>query len=307
MKRMIALLLGLLLISGFLYSGQQGVAAAETPPGAAELTEKADTAVPSPAVADASRMTTIEDVVEEGMVPVPGDRLRDGDYPVIVDSSSSMFRIESASLHVKDGKMEATLIMGGKSYLYVYPGTALEAATGEERDRIPYVENEEGAHTFTIPVAALDAGIPCAAFSKNKELWYERTLLVRADSLPMEAFNEGFFVTAESLGLPDGSYTAEVSLSGGSGRARVESPVSLEIQKGQCEALIIWSSKNYDYMKVGGEQIFPLEDAETSTFRIPVLFFDRPMPVIADTVAMSEPHEISYTLRFNSASIEAAS
>ena len=56
-------------------------------------------------VADASQMTTVEDVTEEGMVPVPAESLTDGDYPVEVESSSSMFRIEKAVLHVQDGSM----------------------------------------------------------------------------------------------------------------------------------------------------------------------------------------------------------
>ena len=43
-----------------------------------------------------------------------------------------------------------------------------------------------------------------------------------------------------------------------------------------------------------------------STFEIPVLYFDRPMTVIADTTAMSEPHEITYTLTFDSASLAVA-
>ena len=59
-------------------------------------------------------------------------------------------------------------------------------------------------------------------------------------------------------------------------------------------------------MKVGLEKFLPVSAEEASTFEIPVLFFDRPMAVIADTVAMSEPHEISYTLCFDSASLEAA-
>ena len=92
-----------------------------------------------------------------------------------------------------------------------------------------------------------------------------------------------------------------------SGKAKVQSPTPLTVENGQCTAVIGWSSKNYDYMKVGDEQIMPLPDTETSTFRIPVRFFDRPMAVIADTVAMSEPHEISYSLRFDSESIEALS
>ena len=88
---------------------------------------------PSPAVADASQMTTVEDVVEDGMVPVLGEKLLDGDYAVTVDSSSSMFRIVEAVLHVTDGELTATITMSGTSYLYVYPGTALEAATGDKR------------------------------------------------------------------------------------------------------------------------------------------------------------------------------
>ena len=37
-----------------------------------------------------------------------------------------------------------------------------------------------------------------------------------------------------------------------------------------------------------------------STFLIPVLCMDEPMTVIADTTAMSTPHEITYTLTFHS-------
>ena len=154
-------------------------------------------------VADASQMTTVEDVVEDGMVPIAGEVLLDGDYTVAADCSSSMFRIVEAVLHASDGKLSATITMSGTSYLYVYPGTAAEAAAAEESAWIAYTEDSEGRFCFTIPVEALDAGVPCAAYSRNKDLWYDRTLLFRADSLPTEAFREGFFVTAESLGLAD--------------------------------------------------------------------------------------------------------
>jgi hypothetical protein len=40
-----------------------------------------------------------------------------------------------------------------------------------------------------------------------------------------------------------------------------------------------------------------------STFAIPVAAFDRPLGVIADTTAMSQPHEIEYTLTFDAATI----
>ena len=242
-------------------------------------------------VADASQMTAVEDVTEPGMTPVYAADLVDGEYPVAFKSSSSMFRIESALLKVAEGKMEVTLTMGSKSFLHVYPGSAEEAASKDA-----WIE----------PVEALDAAVPCAAFSKNKELWYDRSLLFRADSLPMTAFRDGFFTTAESLGLADGRCMVAVTLAGGSGKARVQSPTLLTVENGQCTAVISWSSKNYDYMKVEGEKYLPVPNADNSTFVIPVLYFDRPMPVIADTVAMSEPHEVSYTLLFDSSSLEAA-
>ena len=60
-------------------------------------------------VADASQMTTVEDVVEDGMVPIAGEVLLDGDYTVAADCSSSMFRIVEAVLHASDGKLEEKL------------------------------------------------------------------------------------------------------------------------------------------------------------------------------------------------------
>ena len=176
-------------------------------------------------VADASQMTTVEEVVEPGMTPVYAADLVDGEYDVAFKCSSSMFRIESALLKVADGKMEVTLTMGSKTFLHVYPGSAEEAASKDAW--IEPVEDNNGAMTFTIPVEALDAAVPCAAYSRNKELWYDRSLLFRAGSLPMKAFRDGFFTTAESLGLEDGRYMLAVSLAGASGRARVQSPTSL--------------------------------------------------------------------------------
>ena len=254
-------------------------------------------------VADASQMTTVEDVVEEGMVPVFASSLKDGVYSIGVDSSSSMFRITACSLTVSGEEMQAKLTMSGTSYTWLYPGTALEASRADRGTFIPYEEDESGAYTFVLPVEALDQGIPCAAYSKNKQLWYDRTLVFRADSLPLDAFAPGFFTTPESLALSDGEYTVEVTLAGGSGRAKVSSPARLTVRNGACTAEIVWGSKNYDYMKVDDIQYFPINEEGNSAFEIPVSIFDRPMPVIADTVAMSQPHEIAYTLLFDSASI----
>ena len=258
-------------------------------------------------VADASQMTDVIEVVQPGMVPVPAESLVPGSYDVAVDCSSSMFRIDACTLTVTDGAMTAALKMHSESYLYVYPGTAEEAAAADSADYIEPEIDSEGNRIFTIPVEALDAGVSCAAFSKNKELWYDRTLCFRADSLPETAFQPGVLMTAERLGLANGVYTVEVTLAGGSGKASVSSPATLLVEDGACTAEIVWSSPNYDYMKIGETQYFPVNTEGNSTFMIPVTVFDRPMAVIADTVAMSEPHEIAYTLVFDSESVEAAS
>lgn len=259
-------------------------------------------------VASADDMVTPEEVVEEGMEPIYGDSIKDGVYEVTVDSSSSMFNIESCRLTVADGKMSAVMTMGGTGYLYLYMGTAEEAAAASEAAYISFVENAEGKHTFEISVEALDAGIDCAAFSKKKEMWYDRQLCFRADSLPMDAIAEGAVTTVESLGLADGEYTVEVTLEGGSGKASVSSPAQLTIENGQAYAVIIWSSPNYDYMKVDDVQ-YDLANEElglqgNSAFKIPVSGFDWKMAVKADTIAMSEPHEIDYTLYFDSSTIQ---
>ncbi len=268
-----------------------------------EAAENTETAEENSQVASADEMADVADVVEEGMTPVYAAELKDGVYPVIVDSSSSMFSITSCELTVENGTMTAVMTMGGTGYLQVFMGTGEEAVKAEEDTYIPYVENENGEHTFTVPVEALDMGIDCSAFSKRKEKWYDRVLVFRADSLPQEAFVNQTIVTVESLSLEDGTYTVEVQLEGGSGKATVESPATLKVENGKAYATIIWSSSNYDYMVVEEEKYEPINTQGNSTFEIPVAGFDRKLSVSADTTAMSTPHEIEYTLYFDSNSI----
>ena len=254
-------------------------------------------------VASASDMAEVEDVVEDSMIPIAGDQVKDGTYHVTVKSSSKMFDITACELTVEGGKMTAVMHMGGTGYLYVYMGTGEQAAAASESDYIPFTEEADGTHSFTVPVDALDEGIDCAAFSKKKEKWYDRTILFRADSLPMDAFADGVITTPADLGLADGTYTADVALAGGSGRASVESPAQLTVKDGNVTAKIVWSSKNYDYMKVGDTKYDAVIEDEHSTFEIPVSCFDWAMAVKADTTAMSEAHEIDYTLTFDAASV----
>ena len=261
-------------------------------------------------VAGAGDMAAVEEVVEEGMVPVASSGLVPGTYTVKADSSSSMFRITDCELTVPEGDdvMQAFLTLSGSSYLYLFPGTAEEAAAADASEYIEAGENAEGKNTFLFPVEALDFGVPCAAFSKNKEMWYDRTLVFRADSLPLSAFREGEVLTPSGLDLDDGEYSAEVVLSGGSGRASVQSPARLTLKnsrsaEAEVTAELVWSSASYDYMLVDGEKYLPEIADGHSVFRIPVTCFDWNMAVIADTTAMSQAHEIEYSLRFDSSSL----
>ena len=102
-----------------------------------------------------------------------------------------------------------------------------------------------------------------------------------------------------ALGPEDGTYQMEVELLGGSGRASVTSPAKVEIKDGKAVATLEWSSPNYDYMVVDGEKYLPVNTEGNSVFQIPVEAFDQDIAVIADTVAMSTPHEIEYTLNFH--------
>ena len=106
----------------------------------------------------------------------------------------------------------------------------------------------------------------------------------------------------EPKSIADGTYTVSVGFSGGSGRASVDSPTTLYVNGGSCYALITWSSPWYDYMIVNGVKYTPINSSGNSQFKIPVVL-DTYMKVIGDTTAMSVPHEIEYTLYFDSSSI----
>ena len=294
-QRLTALLLALCLLAG---CGAQTAPAQESPE---PQTEQAQTTQAqddnTSAVADASQMTTVQDVVDDGMTPVYANELKGGTYPVAVESSSSMFKIESCELTVEADAMTVELTMSSDAYGYLFAGTAEEAAAADETRYITPYERK-----FAFGIDALDAPVQCAAWSRNKELWYDRTLVFRADSLPLDAFKT--LTTAESLGLADGSYTVNVTLAGGSGKASVQSPADLFVRSGYAMAEIVWSSANYDYMLVDGERYDAVIADGHSIFDIPVAAFDRPLAVVADTTAMSQPYEIDYTLTFDSASLE---
>ena len=266
-----------------------------------------------------------------GMVPIYGRDIRDGEYDVGVQSTSVFFKIARASLAVAGDGMRADITIGSTSYLYVYPGTAAEAEAAPKDDWIEGVSDGQST-VFSIDVPSLNAPFECAAYSKNRQQWYDRQLLIDAAALPKDAlaFELPDYALADrvlrayepeigeesqaakaavapepvAVSRPDGEYAIEVNLAGGSGRASVSSPTLLIVRDGRAYARLLWSSPYYDYMIVG-DMVYENEtvDGGNSTFEIPITALDEPMPVIADTTAMGDPIEINYALTFYEESI----
>lgn len=218
--------------------------------------------------------------------------LENGTYEVEVESSSSMFNITKAELTVADDGMSAVITLGGKGYSHLYMGTASDAENATEDALIPFNENAEGAYTYTVPVSALDIPIDCAALSKKKGTWYDRQITFRSDTAKV--------LSKETESIKDGNYTIELTFAGGSGRAVILSPAAVTVAEESITAVIQWNSPNYDYMVVDGEKYFPVNTDGNSVFEIPIASLDKELTVIGDTVAMSKPHEIEYTLIFHS-------
>ncbi|MCR5357509.1 MAG: ABC transporter substrate-binding protein [Lachnospiraceae bacterium] len=94
----------------------------------------------------------------------------------------------------------------------------------------------------------------------------------------------------------EGLQQVDITLEGGSGRAHIESPVTVVTKNGETFATLIWSSQNYDYVLVDGIKYINENPGGPSTFTVPVGSLDEPFTFIADTTAMSKPHEIEYTI-----------
>ena len=231
----------------------------------------------------------------EGCYAKYADEIEEGVYEIDADSSSSMFKIVKAELTVKDGDMSAVITLSGKGYLRLFMGTGMEAVKADPSSYAEFQEDADGAYTYEIPVEALDKTLECTGFSKRKEKWYDHQICFMTSSLPEGAVKDP---------IEDGEYSCDVTLTGGTGKASVESPAKLTVEDDLVFASIIWSSPNYDYMKVGGRQYLPVNESGNSEFSIPVNCFGEEMAVIADTTAMSEPHEIVYTLNFRKDSMK---
>ena len=243
--------------------------------------------------------------------------LENGVYSAAFDTDSGMFHVNESldgrgTLTVEDGKMTIHVTLASKGILNLFPGKAEDAKKEGAQllepttDKVTYSDGyEEEVYGFDIPVPALDEEFDVALIGK-KGKWYDHKVSVSDPKKEEEKTSEEAGKTAEDLGLEDGNYTVSVALEGGSGRATVEETAELEIKDGVSTATIVWSSPNYDYMLVEDEKYTPVNTEGNSAFSIPVKCFDEKLSVTADTVAMGTPHEIEYTLQFDSETIEKA-
>ena len=242
-------------------------------------------------------------------------QLPDGVYTAEFSTDSSMFHVSEAcdgkgTLTVKDGVMTIHISLGSKKILNLYPGLAEDAAKDgavllePTTDTVTYSDGmTEEVYGFDVPVPVIGEEFDLALIG-TKGKWYDHKVKVSdpvaEDS--REAANGSFDMSA----LADGSYTIELTMEGGSGRASIQSPTQITVADGAATATLEWSSPNYDYMLVNGEKYLPVNTEGNSVFEVPVEALDAPLTMIGDTVAMSTPHEVEYTVTFHSETLQSA-
>ena len=292
MKKITAFLLAALLLMALAACGQ--TAPAETT-AAPETTET---------VAETEAETTekaADSETTEAVCP-----LEDGVYTAEFNTDSSMFHANETcdgkgTLTVQDGKMTIHVSLASRSIVNLFPGIAEDAKKeGAEllqptEDEVTYSDGlTETVYGFDIPVPYLDQEFDLALIGK-KGVWYDHKVSVSNPEPKVTPVSD----------LADGSYAVCGTLEGGTGKTTLVNPTQLTVTNGQGVATVVLSSSKYDYMIVDGVKYEPVTTEGGSTFEIPVTGLDVKIPVVADTVAMSEPHEIEYTILLDSATLEA--
>ena len=254
-----------------------------------------------------------------------GASLSDGTYIVDVDTGSSMFHINEANegkglLTVEDGEMTLHISLASKKIVNLYQGPKADAkAEGAKlieptKDKVKYDDGiVEEVYGYDIPVPVLDEPFLVSIIGTHDN-WYEHEMTVsnpvEGNQLPgavsddAESGDESKSDDSQKLkvdekatleSLDDGEYKVELTMEGGTGRAEVESPADIKVEDGKATLTVVWSSSNYDYMLVDGEKYEPVNTEGNSTFEIPMPKLNEAFPVVADTTAMSKPHEIDYS------------
>ncbi len=245
------------------------------------------------------------------------EELPDGVYSAKFQTDNSMFHVSEAcdgkgTLTVENGEMTIHISLGSKNVVNLYPGLAKDAQKEGAKllsptvDTVTYSDGmTEEVYGFDVPVPVLDEEFDLALVG-TKGKWYDHKVSVSdpepTDDTQAEAGNTPAGDQAQAgagSALADGSYSIEMDFQGGTGKAQILSPVRIDVKDGKITAKLQWNSPNYDYMIVDGEKYLPVNTEGDSLFEIPVAALDKEMKVIGDTVAMSTPHEIEYTITFH--------
>lgn len=281
---------------------------------AADATSAESTVAAQESTVTPTEITETAETVSTGIAQDKA-QLPDGVYTAEFSTDSSMFHVSEAcdgkgTLTVKDGVMTIHISLGSKKILNLYPGLAEDAAKDgavllePTTDTVTYSDGmTEEVYGFDVPVPVIGEEFDLALIG-TKGKWYDHKVKVSdpvaEDS--REAANGSFDMSA----LADGSYTIELTMEGGSGRANIQSPTQITVADGAATAILEWSSSNYDYMLVNSEKYLPVNTEGNSVFEVPVEALDAPLTMIGDTVAMSTPHEVEYTVTFHSDTLQNA-
>ena len=248
----------------------------------------------------------------------------DGTYDVETSTTGKMFRVVGAKLNVKNGIMSAIITLSGTGYTRMYAGMA-EDAPNDKANWKNYLgkssKTDEGYY-FEVPVAELDVDLPFAAFSEKNQIWYQRWIKFSSEGLPTHIEKKESSEDEEKKPIPtptatptptpteappknngstssqdtsttlaDGTYTPDsFSFSGGTGKLQI-SCTKITVRGGKTYATLHFSSKNISYVKANGSTYYMSgQDVE-----IPVVL-NKNMKIIALTTAMSQPHEVAYSI-----------
>ena len=206
--------------------------------------------------------------------------LADGTYTVETETNNRMFKVISTKLTVKNGKMEALIMLSGTGYDHLYLGGKKDVEDNQDqwikwKDEIPYTTadgQEKTGRTYVIPVSALDQAIPVTVYSKTKKQWFERTITLKSEGMKKvetEEVNPGPSTAptetptspttpapstapsqpARPAGVPaDGVYTTTAET--GTTMFRVVE-IILTVKNGKMSAEITLSGTGYDYLYMG--------------------------------------------------------
>ena len=152
---------------------------------------------------------------------------------------------------------------------------------------------------YSVPVTAIILFIiltfnACSPAQKNENTG------AQADAVSSAVEPEAEKTDGETVDTPeDGTYVPTLfTVTGGTGKVKITCP-EVVVTEGEAQARIEFSSSHYEWVKVNDVQYDPENaddaDRDNSVFRIPVRL-DEEMTISGLTTAMSEPHEIEYTL-----------